>query len=106
MSAVRVVRLFLCGDVVTGRGVDQILRHPSHPVIHEPPVRDARDYVALAEVANGPIPRQVDDAYIWGGALAELDRFAPHARIVNLETQRDAERRGLAEGDQLPHEPR
>ncbi|MGH7267323.1 MAG: CapA family protein [Candidatus Rokuibacteriota bacterium] len=81
-----VFRLFLCGDVVTGRGVDQILRHPSHPVIHESAVRDARDYVRLAERANGPIPRQVGDAYIWGDALGELDRFAPHARIVNLET--------------------
>ena len=43
-------------------------------------------YVALAEQANGPIPRRVDPAYIWGDALAELEREAPRARIVNLET--------------------
>jgi poly-gamma-glutamate synthesis protein (capsule biosynthesis protein) len=81
-----VYRLLLAGDVMTGRGVDQILRHPSHPALDETVVRDARDYVALAEAAHGPIPRPVADAYVWGDALAELDRFAPHARIVNLET--------------------
>jgi poly-gamma-glutamate synthesis protein (capsule biosynthesis protein) len=81
-----VYRLFLSGDVVTGRGIDQILRHPSPPALHEAVVRDAREYVALAEAAHGPIPRPVEDAYVWGDALEELDRFAPHARIVNLET--------------------
>jgi poly-gamma-glutamate synthesis protein (capsule biosynthesis protein) len=30
------VTLFLCGDVMTGRGVDQILPHPSKPELHEP----------------------------------------------------------------------
>jgi poly-gamma-glutamate capsule biosynthesis protein CapA/YwtB (metallophosphatase superfamily) len=78
--------LFLCGDVMTGRGIDQILWHPSEPEIHEPYVRDARDYVALAEETSGPIPQPVDPSYIWGDALDELDRVAPHARIINLET--------------------
>ncbi|HWP99468.1 MAG TPA: CapA family protein [Vicinamibacterales bacterium] len=78
--------LFLCGDVMTGRGVDQILPCPCPPAIREPCVRDARDYVALAEQANGPIPRPVVPAYIWGDALDELARVGPDARIVNLET--------------------
>jgi hypothetical protein len=30
------IRIFLCGDVMTGRGIDQILPYPSDPVIHEP----------------------------------------------------------------------
>ncbi|HYU78114.1 MAG TPA: CapA family protein [Vicinamibacterales bacterium] len=80
------VTLFLCGDVMTGRGIDQILAHPCPPGIQEPYVRDARDYVALAEQANGPITRPVAPAYIWGDAIAELKRIAPDARIVNLET--------------------
>jgi poly-gamma-glutamate synthesis protein (capsule biosynthesis protein) len=42
--------------------------------------------VALAEDANGPIPRPATFDYIWGDALAELDRAAPDARIINLET--------------------
>jgi len=50
------VTLFLCGDVMTGRGIDQILSHPSPPRIYEPVVRDARMYVTLAEEVNGPVP--------------------------------------------------
>jgi poly-gamma-glutamate capsule biosynthesis protein CapA/YwtB (metallophosphatase superfamily) len=78
--------LFLCGDVMTGRGIDQILAQSCPPGIQEPYVRDARDYVALAEEASGPIARPVAPAYIWGDALAELERIAPDARIINLET--------------------
>ena len=78
--------LFLCGDVMTGRGIDQILAYPCPPVIQEPYVRDARDYVALAEEANGRIAHPVAPGYIWGDALAELERVAPDARIINLET--------------------
>jgi poly-gamma-glutamate synthesis protein (capsule biosynthesis protein) len=80
------VTLFLCGDVMTGRGIDQILPHPSVPHLFEPYVRSALGYVELAEQAIGPIPRPVDFAYVWGDALAELDRVRPDARIVNLET--------------------
>jgi poly-gamma-glutamate capsule biosynthesis protein CapA/YwtB (metallophosphatase superfamily) len=78
--------LFVCGDVMTGRGIDQIQRYSCPPEIHEPYVRDARDYVALAEEASGPIQRPVPPAYIWGDALDELERVGPDARIINLET--------------------
>lgn len=80
------MRVFLAGDVMTGRGVDQILAHPGDPQLWEPAARDARDYVRLAEQANGPIPRPVDDRWPWGDALAILDDFNPHVRLVNLET--------------------
>ncbi len=80
------VTLFLCGDVMTGRGVDQVLPHPNTPELHESYARDARDYVDFAEQTNGPIPRPVDPSYIWGDALAALDRAEPDARIINLET--------------------
>lgn len=80
------ITLFLCGDVMTGRGIDQILPHPSSPELYESWVDSAGEYVAMAEKTNGPIPRPVDFPYIWGDALAELDRIAPAARIVNLET--------------------
>ena len=80
------VRLFLCGDVMTGRGIDQILPHPSDPVLHESYMQSAADYVDLAETANGPIPRGVEPAYVWGAALDEFDRMQPDVRIVNLET--------------------
>lgn len=80
------VTLFLCGDVMTGRGIDQILPHPSDPRIFEGYARSALDYVRLAERENGPLPRAVDFGYIWGDALDVLDRARPDARIVNLET--------------------
>jgi len=80
------VRLFLCGDVMTGRGIDQVLPHPCDPMLHEGYVQSALDYVQLAEALNGPIARPVDPAYIWGAALDELHRSRPDARMVNLET--------------------
>src|SRR6266571_467469 len=85
-SAAETVRLFLCGDVMTGRGIDQALPHPVDPALHEPYIRDARNYVDLAESAHGPIPRPVELSYIWGEALQELERAAVDLRIVNLET--------------------
>jgi poly-gamma-glutamate capsule biosynthesis protein CapA/YwtB (metallophosphatase superfamily) len=47
------IKLFLCGDVTTGRGIDQILPYPGNPILYEPHVRDARAYVELAEEKNG-----------------------------------------------------
>jgi len=80
------VVLFLCGDVMVGRGVDQILPHPGDPSLSEPCVRDANEYVRLAEAENGPIPRPVEFAWPWGDALAALDEAEPDARVMNLET--------------------
>ena len=78
------VSLVLGGDVMTGRGIDQILPHPGDPVLHEDYVRDATDYVSLAVQAHGPIPLPVSFDYVWGDARPELHRA--DARIVNLET--------------------
>jgi poly-gamma-glutamate synthesis protein (capsule biosynthesis protein) len=82
----RALTLFLAGDVMTGRGVDQALPHPGDPRLHEPVVSSAEEYMRLAEQAHGPIPRPVDFAYPWGDALQELATRRPDARIVNLET--------------------
>ena len=85
-AARRGVTLFLCGDVMTGRGIDQILEHPSKPQLHESYAHSALAYVEIAERATGPIERPVKPDYIWGDALAELERVRPDARIINLET--------------------
>ena len=82
----RLVRLFLCGDVMIGRGIDQILPQPCNPVLHESYAETALDYVRLAETANGSIPRRVVSSYVWGAALDEFNRLRPDARIINLET--------------------
>src|SRR5262249_56392899 len=76
----------LSGDVMTGRGVDQLLPHPGDPRIHESYLRSAESYVRLAEEASGPLPRPVDYSYVWGDALDEFARARPVARIINLET--------------------
>jgi poly-gamma-glutamate synthesis protein (capsule biosynthesis protein) len=80
------VKLFLCGDVMTGRGIDQILPHPGDPTLHEPCMGDATDYVKLAERATGPIPRPCQFDYLWGDALERFQQEAPQAIIINLET--------------------
>jgi poly-gamma-glutamate capsule biosynthesis protein CapA/YwtB (metallophosphatase superfamily) len=82
----RHVTLFLCGDVMTGRGIDQILPHAGDPLLYEWSVKDARTYVQLAERHSGPIPYPVDFRYIWGDGLEELNRFHPDLRLINLET--------------------
>jgi poly-gamma-glutamate capsule biosynthesis protein CapA/YwtB (metallophosphatase superfamily) len=78
--------VFLSGDVMLGRAVDQILPNAGDPQLAEPFMRDARAYVDLAEKANGRIPRPVDFAWPWGEALPVLEALAPDVRIVNLET--------------------
>ena len=85
-SRPRSLRVFLCGDVMTGRGIDQVLPHPADPILYEPYVRDAREYVDLAEKAHGPILRPVNFDYVWGEALQELDHARVDLRIINLET--------------------
>jgi poly-gamma-glutamate capsule biosynthesis protein CapA/YwtB (metallophosphatase superfamily) len=80
------ITLFLCGDVMVGRGIDQVLPHSSKPELHELYVRDARRYVELAGLVNRPLIKPVDPAYIWGDALAVLAEIGPELRIINLET--------------------
>ena len=80
------VTVFLGGDVMTGRGIDQILPHAGNPRIYEPYMRSARGYVELAERVNGPITQPVNFAYIWGDALEILAQRAPDINLINLET--------------------
>lgn len=78
------ITLFLCGDVMTGRGIDQVLPHPNDPILYEPYMNSAMGYVDLAEMMNGPLARPVDFSYVWGDALEELARVSPDVRIINL----------------------
>src|ERR1700736_1290360 len=69
--------LVLCGDVMTGRGVDQVLPHPGDPELRERYAGDARAYVGLAERAHGRIPRPAGFAWPWGDALRVVEDVAP-----------------------------
>ncbi|GAA6526301.1 CapA family protein [Intrasporangium sp. DVR] len=80
------VRLLLGGDVMTGRGIDQLLARPVRPRLTERHVVDARDYVALAERRSGPIPRPVPPEYPWGDVLELIAEVPTAVRLMNLET--------------------
>jgi poly-gamma-glutamate synthesis protein (capsule biosynthesis protein) len=86
VDASRAVTLFLAGDVMTGRGVDQALPCPSDPQLHEGYVKNALEYLRLAEARSGPIPRPMDFGDVWGDVIDETERLHASARIVNLET--------------------
>jgi poly-gamma-glutamate capsule biosynthesis protein CapA/YwtB (metallophosphatase superfamily) len=93
-----VLTLFFSGDVMLGRGIDQILPQPSDPRLFESHVTSATKYVELAEAASGPIPRSVDFSYVWGEALAAINAQRPDFRIVNLETSITKSGTALAKG--------
>jgi poly-gamma-glutamate capsule biosynthesis protein CapA/YwtB (metallophosphatase superfamily) len=78
--------LFLSGDVMTGRGIDQALPYPTDPALHEPYVKSAKEYLSLARSASGPFTNPVNFSYVWGDALEEWQRRSPDLRIINLET--------------------
>jgi len=82
----RPIIIFMVGDVMTGRGIDQALPHPSDPRLYEPYMKSAIGYVRLAEEANGAIQKPVEFPYIWGDALEEMGKWRPDVRIINLET--------------------
>ena len=78
--------VLLTGDVMLGRGVDQLHAVANDPAIPDRFGRDAVDFVRLAEARNGPIERPVAPDYVWGEALDALAPFETALRIVNLET--------------------
>jgi poly-gamma-glutamate capsule biosynthesis protein CapA/YwtB (metallophosphatase superfamily) len=78
--------IFLTGDVMTGRAIDQLLPHPGDPTLCESVVSDARTYIRLAEQTNGPIPAPIDFAWPWGEAVDIVEQYAPDVRLLNLET--------------------
>jgi poly-gamma-glutamate capsule biosynthesis protein CapA/YwtB (metallophosphatase superfamily) len=80
------VKLFLCGDVMTGRGIDQGLPHPVHPVLYETWVKNAKEYLHIAEQKNGKIETPVSWDYIWGDALKAWEENQPDLKLINLET--------------------
>lgn len=85
-SEAATLTLFLAGDVMTGRGIDQVLPHSVDPRIYERYAKSAEGYVKLAERKNGSIPGEVSYRYPWGDALEVLEEIEPDAAIVNLET--------------------
>lgn len=80
------ISMFLCGDVMLGRGIDQIMPRSVNPRLQEPYLESAETYVTIAERKHGSIPRDVGFEYVWGAALDVLREAKPDLRIINLET--------------------
>ncbi len=82
------INILLAGDVMLGRGIDQILPYPGDPKLHETwrQVGDAGVYVDLSQKRYGSIPDIRDTGYIWGDILAEIEALDPDLRLINLET--------------------
>ena len=78
--------LALGGNMMTGRGVDQVLPHPGAPRLWESYAKSALDYVALAEAESGSVPQPLAYEELWGEALELLEASNAAARVVNLET--------------------
>ena len=70
------VTLFLCGDVMLGRGIDQILA-PGRSASRRALCQIGDDLCRACGTVNGPIPRTVDYAYVWGDALSDWIAEAP-----------------------------
>lgn len=80
------ITLFLSGDVMLGRGIDQAFQKSVTPTLYESYVKDARTYIQLAERENGEIELPVSYNYIWGDALKVWKELQPDLKLINLET--------------------
>ena len=80
------IKLFLCGDVMLGRGIDQAFPKSVEPELYESYVRDARAYIQLAERENGELDLPLGYKYIWGDALKVWKELEPNLKLINLET--------------------
>lgn len=67
MRKMGTITLFLCGDVMLGRGIDQILPCPGDPVLHELYMNNARGYVKLAERVHGHSCHHVKGIEVYKG---------------------------------------
>lgn len=80
------VRLFLGGDVMTGRTIDQLFATHNDDNFgktdHIPSVR----YLAWSAALHGAEILPLAHDYIWGDALGVLEQARPDFRLINLET--------------------
>lgn len=78
--------VFLCGDVMLGRGIDQILRYKSDPDLYEAYVTNAKYYVPVAMKQFATENNSVSDVYVWGELIKEKLFLDSKLKIINLET--------------------
>ncbi|GMQ87881.1 MAG: hypothetical protein BMS9Abin08_1093 [Gammaproteobacteria bacterium] len=78
------ISLFLCGDVMTGRGVDQALPHPGDPQLYEP-LQIKRFRLNRATGKDVQRPKKVLDreSRKWGARIEMKDGHALVLRFTN-----------------------
>lgn len=81
-----VLRLFLGGDVMTGRAIDQLFPTHNPDDFGKPDHVPATQYQQWSAALHGAemLPQRHD--YPWGAALGILEAAQPDFRLVNLET--------------------
>ncbi|CAL6328348.1 unnamed protein product [Bathycoccus prasinos] len=84
------IRLFLAGDFMPGQGVDAVMPSPCAREIREGFCKDAFDYARLAEQKQkrrfADTKKKVSARDVLGEVAKVIERFEPHARMLNLET--------------------
>ena len=79
------ITLFVAGDVMTGRGIDQVLPNPGDPQIFEAYSHSALDYVRLAERATSGDTAAGSSlsglTFVLTGTLPAMTREAARALI-------------------------
>ena len=84
-----VVRLFLAGDFMPGRGIDAVMPRPRPLEIREGFCTSSIEYARLAERKHKkrfPENQTLSARDVLGEASKLIERYEPHVKLINLET--------------------
>ena len=84
-----VVRLFLAGDFMPGRGIDAVMPRPCPLEIREGFCASSIEYARLAERKHKkrfPENQTLSARDVLGEASKLIERYEPHVKLINLET--------------------
>ena len=79
------VRLFLGGDIMAGRAIDQMFQVHNPEKFGKPDHIPASQYRAWSEALYGGEFSPIKHDYIWGTALGIIDRANVDFRLANME---------------------
>ena len=84
-----VVRLFLAGDFMPGRGIDAVMPRPCPLEIREGFCTSSIEYARLAERKHKkrfPENQTLSARDVLDEASKLIERYEPHVKLINLET--------------------
>lgn len=80
------LKLFLCGDVMLGRAIDQLFKYKNDPTLYESFVKSALYYLPPTMKKYSNPNTYVNYDYIWNSLLSNKFYTNSDLRIINLET--------------------